>query len=168
MSSLGTLLSSSIFIFEVLLQGVDFVVEDGYDLLERDAFEVVQELVDGRAVFESFEKRGDGEASVLEDPGTADFVRASFDGVAIVPVAHCGAFSLYDFDVLGEFSIDTAGMALDDVVQVEYAAGCGHRLYSDRGPVEWTLPLAGGEGGAGCSGAAAGVCPRLCGSYRWE
>ena len=59
-SSLGTLLSSSILIFEVLLQGVDFVVEDGYDLLERDAFEVVQELVDGRAVFESFEKRGDG------------------------------------------------------------------------------------------------------------
>ena len=117
------------------------MVEDGYDLLERDAFEVVQELVDGRAVFESFEKRGDGEASVLEDPGTADFVRASFDGVAIVPVAHGGAFSLYDFDVLGEFSIDTAGMALDDVVQVECAAGCGHRLYSDRGPVEWTLPL---------------------------
>ena len=62
MSSLGTLLSSSILIFEVLLQGVDFVVEDGYDLLARDAFEVVQELVDGRAVFESFEKRGDGEA----------------------------------------------------------------------------------------------------------
>ena len=55
MSSLGTLLSSSILIFEVLLQGVDFVVEDGYDLLARDAFEVVQELVDGRAVFESFE-----------------------------------------------------------------------------------------------------------------
>ena len=44
------------------------MVEDGYDLLARDAFEVVQELVDGRAVFESFEKRGDGEASVLEDP----------------------------------------------------------------------------------------------------
>ena len=40
-SSLGTLLSSSILIFEVLLQGVDFVVEDGYDLLARDAFEVV-------------------------------------------------------------------------------------------------------------------------------
>ena len=60
-SSLGTLLSSSILIFEVLLQGVDFVVEDGYDLLARDAFEVVQ---------------------------------------------------------------------------VEWAAGCGHRLHSDRGPVE--------------------------------
>ena len=76
------------------------MVEDGYDLLERDAFEVVQELVDGRAVFESFEKRGDGEASVLEDPGAADFVRASFDGVATVPVAHGGAFSLRGFDVL--------------------------------------------------------------------
>ena len=91
------------------------MVEDGYDLLARDAFEVVQELVDGRAVFESFEKRGDGEASVLEDPRSADFVRASFDGVATVPVAHGAAFSLHGFDVLGEFSIDTAGMALDDV-----------------------------------------------------
>ena len=95
MSSLGTLLSSSILIFEVLLQGVDFVVEDGYDLLARDAFEVVQELVDGRAVFESFEKRGDGEASVLEDPRSADFVRASFDGVATVPVAHGVPRQLY-------------------------------------------------------------------------
>ena len=27
-------------------------------------------------------------------------------------------------------------MVLDDVVEVECAAGCGHRLYSDRGPVE--------------------------------
>ena len=106
-SSLGTLLSSSILIFEVLLQGVDFVVEDGYDLLACDAFEVVQELVDGRAVFESFEKRGDGEPGVLEDPRSADFVRASFDGVATVPVAHGAAFSLHGFDVLGEFSIDT-------------------------------------------------------------
>ena len=34
-------------IFEVLLQGVDLVVEDGDDLLSGDAFEVVQELVDG-------------------------------------------------------------------------------------------------------------------------
>ena len=76
------------------------MVEDGYDLLERDAFEVVQELVDGRGVFESFEKRGDGEASVLEDPGAADFVRASFDGVATVPVAHGAAFSLHGYDVL--------------------------------------------------------------------
>ena len=58
-SSLGTLLSSSILIFEVLLQGVNFVVEDGYDLLARDAFEVVQELVDGGALFQGFEKRGD-------------------------------------------------------------------------------------------------------------
>ena len=38
--------------------------------------------------------------------------------------------------MLGELSIDTAGMALDDVVQVEWAAGCGHRLHSDWGPVE--------------------------------
>ena len=30
----------------------------------------------------------------------------------------------------------TAEMALDDVVQVECTAGCGHRLYSDRGPLE--------------------------------
>ena len=30
----------------------------------------------------------------------------------------------------------TAGMVLDEVVQVECAAGCGHRLYSDRGPLE--------------------------------
>ena len=30
----------------------------------------------------------------------------------------------------------TAGMVLDDVRQVECAARCGHRLYSDRGPVE--------------------------------
>ena len=112
------------------------MVEDGYDLLARDAFEVVQELVDGRAVFESFEKRGDGEASVLEDPGAANFVRASFDGVATVPVAHNSACSLHGFNVLGEFSIDTAGMALDDVVEVECAAGCGHRLYSDWGPRE--------------------------------
>ena len=100
MSSLGTLLSSSIRIFEVLLQGVDFVVEDGYDLLARDAFEIVQELVDGRAVFESFEKRGDGEPGVLEDPRSADFVRASFDGVATVPVAHGVAFFLHGYDVL--------------------------------------------------------------------
>ena len=117
------------------------MVEDGYDLLARDAFEVVQELVDGRAVFESFEKRGDGEPSVLEDPRSANFVRASFDGVATVPVAHGGAFSLRGFDVLGEFSIDTAGMAMDDVVEVECAVGRGHRLYSDRGsfkcPCHW-------------------------------
>ena len=149
-SSLGTLLSSSILIFEVVLQGVDFVVEDGYDLLARDAFEVVQELVDGRAVFESFEKRGDGEASVLEDPGAADFVRVSFDCVATVPVAHGAAFSLHGFDVLGEFSIDTAGMALDDDVQVEWAAGCGHRLYSDRGllecPCHWPAAKVAQEG----------------------
>ena len=59
LSSLGTLLSSSILIFEVLLQGVDLVVEDGDDLLSGDAFEVVQELVDGGALFEGFEKRGD-------------------------------------------------------------------------------------------------------------
>ena len=108
------------------------MVEDGYDLLARDAFEVVQELVDGRAVFESFEKRGDGEPGVLEDPRSANFVRASFDGVATVPVAHGGAFSLHGFYVLGEFSIDTAGMALDDDVEVECAVGRGHRLYSDR------------------------------------
>ena len=30
----------------------------------------------------------------------------------------------------------TAGMVLDDIVEVDCAAGCGHRLYSDRGPVE--------------------------------
>ena len=36
----------------------------------------------------------------------------------------------------------TAGMVLDEVVQVECAAGCGHRLYSDRGPLECPLPLA--------------------------
>ena len=34
-------------------------------------------------------------------------------------------------------------MALDDVVQAECAAGCGHQLYSDRGPLEcpchWVL-----------------------------
>ena len=109
------------------------MVEDGYHLLARDAFEVVQELVDGRAVFESFEKRGDWEASVLEDPRSADFVRASFDGVATVPVAHGGAFSLHGFYVLGEFSIDTAGIVLDDDVEVECAVGRGHRLYSDGG-----------------------------------
>ena len=28
------------------------------------------------------------------------------------------------------------GMALDDVVQVECAAGCGHGIYSDRGALE--------------------------------
>ena len=28
------------------------------------------------------------------------------------------------------------GMALDDIVQVECSAGCGHRLYSDRGALE--------------------------------
>ena len=27
----------------------------------------------------------------------------------------------------------TAGMTLDDVVQVDCSWGCGHRLYSDRG-----------------------------------
>ena len=106
MSSLGTLLSSSILIFEVLLQGVDFVVEDGYDLLARDAFEVVQELVDGRAVFESFEKRGDGEPGVLEDPRSADFVRASFDGVATVPVAHGAAFVIADIKMCKNAEIE--------------------------------------------------------------
>ena len=38
--------------------------------------------------------------------------------------------------MLGEFSIDTAGMALDDDVEVECAVGRGHRLYSDRSPLE--------------------------------
>ena len=33
-------------------------------------------------------------------------------------------------------SLLTAGMVLDDVVQVDCAAGCGHRLYSERGPLE--------------------------------
>ena len=33
-------------------------------------------------------------------------------------------------------SLLTAGMVLDDVVQVDCAAGCGHRLYSDRGRLE--------------------------------
>ena len=28
------------------------------------------------------------------------------------------------------------GMALDDVVLVDCAAGCGHRIYSGRGPLE--------------------------------
>ena len=58
LSSLGTLLSSSILIFEVLLQGMDLVVEYGDDLLASDALEVVQELVDGGALFEGFKKRG--------------------------------------------------------------------------------------------------------------
>ena len=40
-----------------------------------------------------------GRLSVLEDPRSADFVRASFDGVATVPVAHGAAFSLHGFDV---------------------------------------------------------------------
>ena len=48
---------------------------------------------------------------------------------------------LRGFDVLAEFSIDTAGMALDDDVEVECAVGRGHRLYSDRGllacPCHW-------------------------------
>ena len=30
----------------------------------------------------------------------------------------------------------TVGMVLNDVVQVDCATGCGHRLYSDRGPVD--------------------------------
>ena len=47
----------------------------------------------------------------------------------IIQLAPCTA-------VLGEFSIDTAGMALDDDVEVECAVGRGHRLYSDRGPLE--------------------------------
>ena len=167
MSSLGTLLSSSILIFEVLLQGVDFVVEDGYDLLARDAFEVVQELVDGKAVFESFEKRGDGKPGVLEDPCSADFVRASFDCVATVPVAHGGAFSLHGFDVLGEFSIDTAGMALDDDVEVECSVGRGHRLYLGRGLL--ACPATGRRRGwsgwaVRCSREAPRRFPRLDGS----
>ena len=33
-------------------------------------------------------------------------------------------------------SLMASAMVLFDVVQVECAAGCGHRLYSDRGPVE--------------------------------
>ena len=33
-------------------------------------------------------------------------------------------------------SLMASGMVLDDVVFVECAAGCGHRLYSDRGPLE--------------------------------
>ena len=30
----------------------------------------------------------------------------------------------------------TARMVLDDIAEVECSAGCGHWLYSDRGPVE--------------------------------
>ena len=30
----------------------------------------------------------------------------------------------------------TAGMVLEDVIQIDCAAGCGDWLYSDRGPVE--------------------------------
>ena len=41
----------------------------------------------------------------------------------------------------------TAGMTLVDVVQVECAAGCGHRLYSDRGlfecPCHWPAAVVG-------------------------
>ena len=33
-------------------------------------------------------------------------------------------------------SLLVSSMDLEVVVQVECAAGCGHRLYSDRGPVE--------------------------------
>ena len=33
-------------------------------------------------------------------------------------------------------SVLTAGMVLEDVIQVDCAAGCGDWLYSDRGPVE--------------------------------
>ena len=33
-------------------------------------------------------------------------------------------------------SLMASAMVLDDVVQVDCAAGCGHRLYSDRGPLE--------------------------------
>ena len=33
-------------------------------------------------------------------------------------------------------SLLASAMVLDDVVQVDCAAGCGHRLYSDRGPLE--------------------------------
>ena len=59
LSSLGTLLSSSILIFEVLLQGLDLMVEDCLDLLPGDALEVVQELADGGALFQGFEQCGD-------------------------------------------------------------------------------------------------------------
>lgn len=33
-------------------------------------------------------------------------------------------------------SLLASAMVLDDVVQVDCAAGCGHRLYSDLGPLE--------------------------------
>ena len=94
--SLGTLLSSRIFICEVLLQGLDLVVKDGVHLLAGDAFEIIQELVDGGALSQGFEQRGDGQPGVLEDPGAAHFFGVPFDGVTVFPVAY-GAVSFWHF-----------------------------------------------------------------------
>ena len=44
-------------------------------------------------------------------------------------------------------SLPASAMVLDDAVQVECSAGCGHWLYSDRGPLECPQ-LATGKGGA--------------------
>ena len=60
-------------------------------------------------------------------------------------------------------------MDLDVVVQVDCAAGCGHRVYSDRGPVECPVPLAGGGGGPGCCCLEAWWrCSCCCGKVRGD
>ena len=54
----------------------------------------------------------------------------------IIPEAVSTFSSLQHADTL-IFSVDWGlGMALDDVVELDCSAGCGHRLYSDRGPLE--------------------------------
>ena len=69
------------------------MIEKGLDLFPGDGPEVVDELLDGRAVLEGIEEARHGQPGVLEDPGSAHFVGVTFDGITTVPVVH-GVVSL--------------------------------------------------------------------------
>ena len=58
------------------------VLEHRTNLLDRHAGEPLGELVDGRAVLEILEQRGEGNARAAEQPGAADAIRVAFGGFA--------------------------------------------------------------------------------------
>lgn len=64
------------------------MIQNGHDLLAGDAREPGKEVVDGRALAEILEGRGDGHAGAAKDSGAAHDVRRAFNRHHILPIIH--------------------------------------------------------------------------------
>lgn len=66
------------------------VLQDGFYLLAGYTREPLQKVIEPGAVLQVCKEGLNRSTRASEDPGTADLLRISFDGRALIPVKHWG------------------------------------------------------------------------------